>query len=95
MKTILLFSFFMASNEVPGASHYRAEPESIPVASRFAMRDLYWRCDAGECVAGKSASRPAIVCAALAKHVGRLKSFSTSGIMFDAPALQRCNASAR
>ncbi len=95
MKAMLVAALFAASTAGLAAGHHRAEPAANPPSSRFAVRDVYWRCADGVCTSGKSASRPAIVCAALAKQVGRLKSFSTGGAALDEEGLERCNAAAR
>ena len=77
------------------APHYRAQPVAAPGAERVVARDLAWRCGAGGCVAASSNSRPAIVCAALVREVGRLSSFAAGGRVLSAEELQKCNARAR
>src|SRR3546814_13881814 len=61
------------------ADHYTAEPDAKPVEARFALRDVLWTCGDAGCTGGKSNSRPAIVCAVLAREVGSLTSFSVEG----------------
>ena len=63
MKTLLALASILASFPAHAAGHFRAEPETAARAGHLVVRDLYWRCDAGVCTAGQSASRPAIVCA--------------------------------
>ena len=75
--------------------HYRAEPAATPALERFVARENVWRCSGEVCTSARSASRPAIVCAALVRQVGALRSFSVDGEAFDAEALASCNRRAR
>ena len=77
------------------APHYRAEPATPPAGERLVVRDLVWKCGAGGCVTGKSNSRPATDCAALARQVGALLSFSAGGRSLTGAELEKCNARAR
>jgi hypothetical protein len=75
--------------------HYRAEPVTASAAERLVVRDLMWHCSGGACVAGRNHSRPAIICAALVREVGPLRSFSVAGSPLAAGELEKCNARAR
>ena len=78
------------------AAGFQAETNSAPAQERFVARDSIWRCAGTSCVStNRTSTRPAIVCAALAREVGALKSFSADGRAFGAEELQRCNARAR
>ena len=78
------------------AAGFQAETTARPSQERFVARDSIWRCSESNCVSTNSTStRPAIVCAALARQVGALKSFSADGRAFGAEELQSCNARAR
>jgi hypothetical protein len=66
------------------ASTAKAEPR--PIASGMA-----WKCAENVCTAGEATSRPAIVCARLAKKVGPIESFTAGGKAFEAEDLARCN----
>jgi len=78
------------------AAGFQAETNARPSQERFVARDSIWRCSESNCVSTNSTStRPAIVCAALARQVGALKSFSADGRAFGAEELQSCNARAR
>ena len=78
------------------AAGFQAEASSAPAQARFVARDSIWRCDGANCVSSnRTQTRPAIVCAALARQVGALKSFSADGRGFSAEELQACNARAR
>ncbi len=78
------------------AAGFQAETNSRPSQQRFVAHDSIWRCDGTNCVStNRTSTRPAIVCAALARQVGALRSFSTDGRAFGAGELQSCNARAR
>ena len=75
-----------------GGAFYRAEMtapakgNARPIAS-----GLVWKCAENVCTAGQATSRPAIVCARLAKEVGPLTSFTVGDKPFAAEELARCN----
>lgn len=77
------------------SSHYHAKPAVTPASAKFVLRDIVWRCGDAGCSAGESNSRPAIVCAVLARDVGELLSFSVAGQVMSAQELEKCNARAR
>jgi len=77
------------------SSHYHAQPQAAPEADRFVLRDTVWTCGEEGCAAGKSNSRPVVVCAVLAKEVGVLSSFSVGGEEISADELEKCNTRAR
>jgi hypothetical protein len=78
------------------AAGFLAETGAQPPQARFVARDSIWRCTGTTCVStNDTATRPAIVCAALARQVGALRSFSANGRAFGAEELQACNARAR
>lgn len=78
------------------AAGFQAETSAQPAQARFVARDSIWRCAGTACVStNDTATRPAIVCAALARQVGALRSFSANGRTFGAEELQACNARAR
>ena len=75
--------------------HYRAEPATPQAQARLIVKDLIWKCGPAGCIAGKSNSRPAIDCPALARQIGTLRSFTVAGQALPAEALEKCNARAR
>ena len=85
----------VAAPATAAAPHYRAEPAAAPEAKRIIARGLVWHCDGAACVAGKGNSRPAIECAALAKQVGTLRSFSVAGRALAAAELEKCHGNGR
>lgn len=84
-----------AAPALAAAPHYRAEPAAAPAADRLVVRDTAWRCNAAACWAPAMNSRPALVCAALVRELGALKSFTVAGQPLPADALEKCNARAR
>lgn len=92
--TTLSFGAALTPSPAQAASgpFYRAEvaaPAKLdprPIASGMA-----WKCAENVCTAGEAPSRPAIVCARLAKKVGPLASFTANGKAFETEDLARCN----
>jgi hypothetical protein len=76
------------------SSHYHAQPVAKPAAAKLVLRDTVWKCGEAGCVGTKSNSRPATVCAVLAKEVGSLRSFTAFGEPLGAEQLEKCNARA-
>lgn len=92
-RAALLSLAFLAA---PAAAQYfRAEPVSPPTEQRFVARDSAWQCAEGVCVAERSRSRPAHVCASVARELGPLRRFAAEGQEFDAEQLDACNRRAR
>ncbi len=92
---LLLSSLLLAAPAVAGAPHFQAEPLAKPAEARLVLRDTLWNCGDTACGAAASASRPAIVCAVLAREVGALRSFTVKGEALSAAELDRCNSRAR
>ncbi|HZG09383.1 MAG TPA: hypothetical protein VEZ70_10440 [Allosphingosinicella sp.] len=77
------------------APHYVAQPAAQAASDTLVVRGLVWKCGPAGCTAGKSNSRPATDCAALARQVGSLIRFVAGGRELPAEALEKCNARAR
>ena len=90
-----ILSLALLSTPALANGYYRAEPAAAPPQERFVVRDNVWRCGAADCSSGRTATRPAIVCASLARQVGVLRSFSVEGRAFAAEQLENCNRRAR
>lgn len=76
-----------------GGAFYRAEL-STPADSTNArpiVSGQVWKCSGTACVSGEATSRPAIVCARIAKEVGPLAAFTAGEKVFAAEELARCN----
>jgi hypothetical protein len=89
-----LAATLIAASAAP-AFHYAAEPVAAPAAAKLVIRDTMWRCGPSGCGGSESNSRPSIVCAALVKEIGPLRSFTAAGKPFAAEELEKCNAAAR
>ena len=94
LATLLAFGM-TASPAAAAGIHYRAHPAAVPAEARLVVRDIVWRCGAGGCTAPENGSRPAIVCSALARELGALRSFTVAGRSFGAEELENCNRRAR
>ncbi|HEX8533266.1 MAG TPA: hypothetical protein VF662_03800 [Allosphingosinicella sp.] len=93
LRTAILSLTLLASPAF-AQSHYRAEPAAKPAVTKIVLRDTIWSCGDSGCSAGKSGSRPAIVCEVLAREVGALRSFSVAGQPIAPEQLEKCNARA-
>jgi hypothetical protein len=94
MRALILSLAFLSGPALAGAPHYQAEPAVKPAAAKLVLRDTVWTCGDSGCVAGRSNSRPQIVCAVLARKVGTLRSFSSEGAAMGAEELEKCNSRA-
>lgn len=83
-----------AAGPAIASPHYQAQPAVSPAKAKLVLRDVVWNCGDAGCAAEKSGSRPAIVCAHLAKEVGALRTFSVKGGPLAAGDLEKCNARA-
>ena len=95
LPLLLLAAPGIACAVTASAPQYRAELAAPASADRLIVRDTLWHCGGGTCVAAIGASRPAVVCAALAREAGALRSFAVDGRVLAADALEKCNARAR
>ncbi len=77
-----------------GAPDYRVTT-TTPITGTKVASETLWRCADNACVAQAATSRPEIVCARMAREVGKLESFSYRGTAFDADTLAKCNVKAR
>jgi len=76
------------------AASYAAKP-AVPTTERFVARDIVWNCASSACEGATTDSRPAILCQSLAKHAGRIDSFTVDGRAFNAAELDKCNTVAK
>jgi hypothetical protein len=90
-----ILGFALIATPALAGSHYHAQPLTKPAAAKMVVRDTIWSCGDGGCAAaGKSGSRPAIVCEVLVREVGALRSFTVAGQPLSAEQLEKCNARA-
>jgi hypothetical protein len=91
----LLLSLALVSSPALAAGTFQAEPTARPSRDRFVARDSVWHCtDAGCTSTNSTSTRPAIVCAALVRQIGAVRSFSVDGRAFAAEELESCNSRA-
>jgi hypothetical protein len=76
-------------------SHFSARPLWSAETGRLVVRETVFHCVPSGCTAPRSADRPEHVCAALAREIGPLASFSAGGRALDEAALAACNRRAR
>lgn len=68
---------------------------STPVTSTLVVKDTRWACAGDSCSAIRTGTSPdANVCAAVVRKLGPVTSFSAGDKVFDAAALEKCNAAA-
>lgn len=93
--TALTFGAAVTPAPVQAATNavYHAELAAPAVgnAAKPIASGLVWKCVGTTCTAPQATSRPAIVCARLAKEVGPLNAFAVEGRAFEAEELARCN----
>ena len=77
-----------------GAATYSATLAK-PANGHVVARDINWACGAAGCQGATAESRPAVLCQALAKKVGRVDSFTVDGRAFSEAELAKCNASVK
>jgi hypothetical protein len=94
MFRLTALALALAASPALASSHYQAEPAAKPVNARIVVKGTLWKCSDTGCTAAKDNSRPAVVCSALVKEVGALRSFSVAGQPLAAADLEKCNARA-
>lgn len=65
-----------------------------PAATKNVVRGMLINCDGANCAAAEGTSRPAIVCASIARELGPVTSFRAGEQALDGEALAKCNAKA-
>lgn len=89
-----MLGFALFATPAAAAPYFAAEPAAKPAQAKLVLRDTLWKCGDASCTAGRSSSRPAVVCAVLAREVGSLRSFSVEGVALSPAELEKCNARA-
>ena len=76
------------------AATYSGKPAAPGSQTRLVARSIVWTLS-GESYRGQTEeSRPLLICQSLAKHAGRLESFTVNGKALAEPELAKCNAAA-
>lgn len=83
-----------ASAQLP-INYYIAVPAEAPTSTRLITNGTPWRWENAAFVSSKAPQRDVILCAAVAKRVGPLASFTVAGKAYDAEALAACNNHAK
>ncbi|MFD1610424.1 hypothetical protein ACFSCW_01260 [Sphingomonas tabacisoli] len=65
-----------------------------PAATKTVVHEIPVSCDGAVCAAPKGNSRPAIVCASIARELGPVTAFRAGDQALDGEALAKCNAKA-
>jgi hypothetical protein len=78
----------------PGNGYYSVTLANEAGASKQIVRGMAFTCDGATCAAAEGTSRPAIVCASIARELGPVTSFRAGGEPLDGEALAKCNAKA-
>jgi hypothetical protein len=65
-----------------------------PAEAKTVVRDMLVNCDGAVCAAAQGTSRPAIVCASIARELGPVTAFRAGDHALDGEALAKCNAKA-
>jgi hypothetical protein len=65
-----------------------------PAASKTVVHGMLVNCDGAACAAAQGTSRPAIVCASIARELGPVTSFRAGDATLDGEALAKCNSKA-
>ena len=84
--------YYRAELTAPAATGHCAATAPRRQIGQALAGGLVWKCAETVCAAQKGTSRPAIVCARLAKEVGAVANFTAGGKALEAKDLARCNA---
>ncbi len=92
---VTLFAGAAAHAQPRNASSYYSATLAAPAAqSRAVAGGIVWNCVGTDCSASRGTSRPAIVCARMAREFGAVSTFVADGRPLEAADLARCNAAA-
>jgi hypothetical protein len=78
----------------PGAFYTVTLAVPLAAPAKMVEGETLWSCAGSECSAARDTSRPAVVCARLARKVGQVTSFVTPKGEMPAEDLARCNTAA-
>lgn len=94
LRPVLLLATLVAVAAPAAAANYSAKLAS-PATGRIVVREINWACAGNSCTGATQESRPAVLCQALAKRVGKVDGFLVDGRAFSDAELAKCNASAK
>ena len=78
----------------PGAFYTVTLAAPLAAPTKMVEGETLWSCAGSECSAARDTSRPAVVCARLARKVGQVTRFVTPKGEMPAEDLARCNVAA-
>ena len=78
----------------PNGAYYELTLANQPEAAKQVVRGTIFSCAGETCSGAEGTSRPAIVCASIARELGPVTSFRAGGESLDGDALAKCNAKA-
>lgn len=78
----------------PNGAYYELTLSSQPETAKQVVRGMLFNCAGETCSGAEGTSRPAIVCASVARELGPITSFRAGGESLDGDALAKCNAKA-
>jgi hypothetical protein len=94
LRPILIIAAAGLASAPAFAESYAAKPV-VPTTERFIARDIVWTCGPAACQGSTQDSRPVVLCQSLAKHAGRIESFTVDGRAFGPGELDKCNSAAK
>lgn len=78
----------------PNGQFYQLTLANQPAAAKQVVRGTIFACNGATCSGAEGTSRPAIVCASIARELGPVTSFRAGTESLDGEALAKCNAKA-
>ncbi|HEV2568999.1 CC_3452 family protein [Sphingomonas sp.] len=78
----------------PNTGFYSVTLANEVTDAKQVVRGTLFSCNGATCAAAEGTSRPAIVCASVARELGPVTSFRAGNEMLDGEALAKCNAKA-
>ena len=78
----------------PNPGYYSVTLANEVTEAKQVVRGTLFSCNGASCAAAEGTSRPAIVCASVARELGPVTSFRAGDAVLDGEALAKCNAKA-
>ncbi len=83
-----------AATAQTGNGFYSVTLAAEPEAARTVVRGMIFACNGATCSSAEGTSRPAVICAGVARELGPVTSFRAGDATLDGEALAKCNAKA-
>jgi hypothetical protein len=74
--------------------YYGVTLAAEPGVAKTVVRGMLLACNGASCSAAEGTSRPAVICASIARELGPVTSFRAGEATLDGEALAKCNAKA-